>query len=180
MLFRQKPTCSLETHMGAAWPPVRPQLIGRLILSFLVLIDWSPLWKLILMVDTPLSKSLDPPLGSFSCQRLSWYKVSVFKLITRKALGFRDFFSAKCRALIKRSNNYVFHQKIKSKKATPKISNSNVKDQRVKVMISNERSCQKEYTCELKSASTNQSKVISKVKAVRSDCKQFFFRPEKT
>jgi hypothetical protein len=36
-----------------------------------------------------------------------------------------------------------------SEKAPPKVSNSKVKDQRVKVMVSNERSCQKEYTCEI-------------------------------
>jgi hypothetical protein len=39
-----------------------------------------------------------------------------------------------------------------------------IKDQRVKVMISNERSCQKEYTyMKYESPSTNQSKVITKV-----------------
>jgi hypothetical protein len=40
-----------------------------------------------------------------------------------------------------------------------------VKDQRVKVMISNEKSCQKEYVCEIwKPASTNQSNVVTKIK----------------
>jgi hypothetical protein len=37
----------------------------------------------------------------------------------------------------------------KSERALPKASNSKDKDQRVKVMASNERSCQKEYTCEI-------------------------------
>jgi hypothetical protein len=44
------------------------------------------------------------------------------------------------------------------------VSNSKVKDQRVYVMVSDERSCQKEYTCEIWKPSTNQSKVITKVK----------------
>jgi hypothetical protein len=36
-----------------------------------------------------------------------------------------------------------------SERVPPKVSNSKVKDWRVKVMISNERSYQKEYTCEM-------------------------------
>jgi hypothetical protein len=34
-------------------------------------------------------------------------------------------------------------------KSLNKRSNSKVKDQRVKVMVSNDRSCQMEYTCEI-------------------------------
>jgi hypothetical protein len=34
-------------------------------------------------------------------------------------------------------------------KVLEKESNSKVKDQRVKVMVSNEMACQKEYTCEI-------------------------------
>jgi hypothetical protein len=37
----------------------------------------------------------------------------------------------------------------KPERAPPKVSNSKVKDQRIKVIISNESSCQKEYTCEI-------------------------------
>jgi hypothetical protein len=40
-------------------------------------------------------------------------------------------------------------RKIVRIKAPPKVLNSKVKDQRVKVIVSNERSCQKEYTCEI-------------------------------
>jgi hypothetical protein len=57
---------------------------------------------------------------------------------------------------------YITTRLTKSERAPPKVSNSKVKDQRVKVMVSNERSCQKEYTYE--SSSIYQSKVMSKVK----------------
>jgi hypothetical protein len=48
-------------------------------------------------------------------------------------------------------------------------SNYKVKDQRVKVMVSNERSCLKEYTCE--SPSTYESKLMTKVKVLEKKVK---------
>jgi hypothetical protein len=42
-----------------------------------------------------------------------------------------------------------YNQKLTPRLKFLKRSNSKVKSQKVKVMISNERSCQKEYTCEI-------------------------------
>jgi hypothetical protein len=44
----------------------------------------------------------------------------------------------------------TYKSKVMTKvKALEERSNFKVKGQRVKVMVSNERSCQKEYTCEI-------------------------------
>jgi hypothetical protein len=49
------------------------------------------------------------------------------------------------------------------------MSNSKVKDQRVKVMEKNERNCQNEYTCEI--PSTYQPIVMTKVKVFKKKVK---------
>jgi hypothetical protein len=50
---------------------------------------------------------------------------------------------------VKYESPTTYQSKVMTKVKVFKRSNSKVKDHRVKVMVSNERSCQKEYTCEI-------------------------------